>query len=241
MSDECLMKQEMVFSFYIVYQAVMRKFTLAKKAAGGHLGHHQGRGLLGKLLQQVHNLAQGDVVGHGAIAVAAVGLRQHGQAIELAAVLAALEGGNHLVHKVVDVQQFQLHRRVVHGVRQLARKSVAEGGHRTVVVGPAPLAKQVGEAVDEHPRARLPAVLEEQLLARPLAAPVLAVAKPPSEARLLTAAQHHRTRVAVPLEGTQQRGCKPEIPLHELLCVLRPVDPGQVENEICVFAVEVEF
>ena len=33
MSDECLMKQEMVISFYVVYQAVMRKFTLAGKSA----------------------------------------------------------------------------------------------------------------------------------------------------------------------------------------------------------------
>ena len=32
MSDECLMKQETVVSFYIVYQAVMRKFTLANQA-----------------------------------------------------------------------------------------------------------------------------------------------------------------------------------------------------------------
>jgi len=31
MSDECLMKQETVFSFCVVYQAVMRKFTLAGK------------------------------------------------------------------------------------------------------------------------------------------------------------------------------------------------------------------
>ena len=31
MSDECLIKQEMVISFYVVYQAVMRKFTLAGK------------------------------------------------------------------------------------------------------------------------------------------------------------------------------------------------------------------
>lgn len=29
MSDECLMKQETVIPFYVVYQAVMRKFTLA--------------------------------------------------------------------------------------------------------------------------------------------------------------------------------------------------------------------
>ena len=32
MSDECLMEQEMVISFYIVYQTVMRKFTLAGKS-----------------------------------------------------------------------------------------------------------------------------------------------------------------------------------------------------------------
>ena len=32
MSDECLMTLETVFSFYIVYQAVMRKFTLAGKS-----------------------------------------------------------------------------------------------------------------------------------------------------------------------------------------------------------------
>jgi len=31
MSDECLMKQEFGFPFYVVYQAVMRKFTLAWK------------------------------------------------------------------------------------------------------------------------------------------------------------------------------------------------------------------
>ena len=31
MSDECLMKQETVVSFYTQYQAVMRKFTLAGK------------------------------------------------------------------------------------------------------------------------------------------------------------------------------------------------------------------
>ena len=33
MSDECLMKQETAISFYVVYQAVMRKFTLAGKSS----------------------------------------------------------------------------------------------------------------------------------------------------------------------------------------------------------------
>ena len=32
MSDECLMTLETVFPFYVVYQAVMRKFTLAGKS-----------------------------------------------------------------------------------------------------------------------------------------------------------------------------------------------------------------
>jgi len=32
MSDECLMKQETVFSFYTQYQAVIRKFTLARES-----------------------------------------------------------------------------------------------------------------------------------------------------------------------------------------------------------------
>jgi len=32
MSDECLITLETVVSFYIVYQVVMRKFTLAGKA-----------------------------------------------------------------------------------------------------------------------------------------------------------------------------------------------------------------
>ena len=33
MSDECLMKQELGFPFYVVYQAVTRKFTLARKSS----------------------------------------------------------------------------------------------------------------------------------------------------------------------------------------------------------------
>ena len=33
MSDECLMKQETVVSFYIECQAVMRKFTLALQSS----------------------------------------------------------------------------------------------------------------------------------------------------------------------------------------------------------------
>ena len=39
MSDECLMTLEFGIPFYIVYQAVMRKFTLAGKSTFLHLIH----------------------------------------------------------------------------------------------------------------------------------------------------------------------------------------------------------
>ena len=41
MSDECLMKQETVFSFCTQYQAVMRKFTLAENTRGALRGKGQ--------------------------------------------------------------------------------------------------------------------------------------------------------------------------------------------------------
>ncbi len=57
------------------------------------------------------------MVRDGAVAIAAFDrpfdrlrdrLRDHLKPVELAAMLLALKGGNHLVHQVVDVQQFQL-------------------------------------------------------------------------------------------------------------------------------------
>lgn len=44
---------------------------LLGKRAGRNLGHHEGHGLLFELIKQVHNLAQGHLVGHGNTAVAA--------------------------------------------------------------------------------------------------------------------------------------------------------------------------
>jgi len=40
MSDECLMTLETVFPFYVVYQAVMRKFTLAGKRMLGFISYY---------------------------------------------------------------------------------------------------------------------------------------------------------------------------------------------------------
>ena len=62
MSDECLMKQETVISFYIVYQDVMRKFTIAGKAytqrkrIANSLERKTREKFLGKGASDVHHL-----------------------------------------------------------------------------------------------------------------------------------------------------------------------------------------
>ena len=82
-------------------------------------------------MEQVHDFAEGRLVGNGAIAVAAYffehrfhrlnrffiiratcGITIHGddfQAVKLAMVLLALQGVDHLLDKVVDVEQFEFY------------------------------------------------------------------------------------------------------------------------------------
>ena len=120
---------------------------------------HQGLGLLCKGLEEFHYLAQGDVMGHGTVAVAAIGLREDVESFKLTMLLLAFQTGNHLIDEVIDIEELQLHAGVVDGIRQVVGKGVAEGGHGTVVVGAAPLAKEVGEAVNEDLGARLFLVL----------------------------------------------------------------------------------
>ena len=93
-------------------------------------------------------------------------------------VFLALQTGNHLVHEVVNVEKLQFNARVIDRIWQIVRKGVAEGCYGAVIVRPAPLAKQVREAVHQHFRARVLAVLEEKILPRLLAAPVLGVPEP---------------------------------------------------------------
>ena len=130
--------------------------------------------------------------------------------------LFAFQGGDHFVHQVVDVQEFEFHGGVVHGERQIVGDGVAERGHGAVVVGPAPFAEQVRETVDQHLGAGFFAVFEEQFLPCLLAAAVFAVAEAAGQARLLAAAEHHRAGIVVLFEVAEQRRSKAEVALHEL-------------------------
>lgn len=116
----------------------------------GKVGNGKRLAAVAEAVEQVDDLAQRPHVGVGDVAelvtVDAV------EAIVAAAVLLAQQRTQHLVHEVVDVEELQLHRGVIHGVGAAVGDGVAEGGHGGVVARAAPLAVEVGEAVDEHRR-----------------------------------------------------------------------------------------
>lgn len=78
--------------------------------------------------------------------------------------LLAQQRAQHLADQVVDVEELQLHGGVVDGVGPAVGDGVAEGRHGGVVARAAPLAVEVGEAVDEHGGAGALRVLAEQAL-----------------------------------------------------------------------------
>ena len=194
------------------------------------VGHRERLAAIAEAVEQVDDLAQG----------LHVGLRDVAELVTLypleplvtAAVLLAQQRAQHLVDEVVDVEELQLDRRVVDGVGAAVGDGVAEGRHGGVVARAAPLAVEVGEAVDEHGRPRALRVLPEQALPRELRLAVYGALEAAGQARLRGAGEHDGAFVAVALEGVQQRGREPEVALHELGLVLGAVDARQVEDEV---------
>lgn len=203
------------------------------------VGHRQRLAAVAEAVEQVDDLAQGLHVGPGDVAepVTLYPL----EALVSAAVLLAEQRAQHLVDQVVDVEELQLNGGVVHGVGAAVGDGVAEGGHGGVVSRAAPLAVEVGEAVDEHRRAGPLGVLPEQALPRELRLAVDRALEAARQARLRGAGEHDGARVAVALQGVQQRGGEPEVALHELRLVLGAVDARQVEDEVGAGAVAVKL
>ena len=63
--------------------------------------------------------------------------------------LLALQCVDHLFYKVIDIEQFKFYRWVVDRDGEVISNVVAEGGYGGVVVGTAPFAIEVGEAIDQ--------------------------------------------------------------------------------------------
>lgn len=151
------------------------------------------------------------------------------------------QGAQHLLDQVVDVEKLQLHIGVVDGVGAAVGDGVAEGRHGGVVARAAPLAVEVGEAVDEHGRAGPLGVLPEQALPRELGLAVDRALEAARKARLRGAGEHDGALVAVALERLEQRGGEPEVALHVLGLVLGAVDAGEIEDEVRAGAVAVQL
>ena len=203
------------------------------------VGHRQRLAAVAEAVEQVDDLAQGLHVGPGDVAepVTLYPL----EAFVSAAVLLAEQRAQHLVDQVVDVEELQLNGGVIHGIGAAVGDGVAEGGHGGVVSRAAPLAVEVGEAVDEHRRAGPLGVLPEQALPRELRLAVDRALEAARQARLRGAGEHDGARVAVALQGVQQRGGEPEVALHKLRLVLGAVDARQVEDEVGAGAVAVKL
>ena len=143
-----------------------------------------------------------------------------------------LQRVQHFLHQVINVEQLQPGAAVVDLNGQIMGNVVAEGGNHAVVVGAAPFSEQVGEPVNQHGGAGLPAIVKEQIFPRQLAGSVIRLPVPADEGGLDGAGQHDRAGVAVAAQRVQQGGGKSEIALHELAGLLRPVDPRQIEHKI---------
>ena len=158
-------------------------------------------------MEQVHDFTKRSFVSDRAIAVAAYfsehrfhrlnrffiiratcGITIHGddfQAVKLAMVLLALQGADHLLDKVIDVEQFKFYTWVVDCDGEIIGDVVAECGYGTVIVGTAPFAIEVGEAIYQYFGSCLLAILKEQVLASLLTSTVLAVTEASSQGCLL--------------------------------------------------------
>jgi len=77
----------------------------------------------------------------------------------------ALQCRYQLFYHIIDVNQCHLSVPVVHLNRQFMCNIVAKGSHSAVVVGTAPFAKHVREAVYQHICTRLTTVIKQQIFA----------------------------------------------------------------------------
>lgn len=212
---------------------------LLGEGALGQVGHREGLAAVSEAVQQVDDLPQ----------CLHVGLRDVTEPVALdalqplvsAAVLLPQQGAQHLIHEVVDVEELQLDRGVVDGVGAAVGDGVAEGGDGGVVARAAPLAVEVGEAVDEYRRPRALGIFAEEALPRELGLAVDRSLEAARQARLRGAGEHDGALIPVALERLEQRGGEPEVALHELGLLLWAVDAGQVEDEVGAGAVALQL
>lgn len=149
--------------------------------------------------------------------------------------LGPLQCRDKFIHHIIDVDKVHHHAGIVDLYGNTISDVIAESGYGTVIVGTTPFAEHVRETVDQYLSSGLPGVIEHQLLPCPFRFPIRVI-----QSRLGRRRDHHRTGVAVLLEGIQQGGGKTEIAFHELPGILGTVDPRQVEHEVRLSAIFIQ-
>ncbi len=136
-------------------------------------------------------------------AVTSISRKHRINTFKFAMMFFASQGCKHLVHEIVDIEQFKLHRRVIDLNRQIMREVVAKCGYGRIVVGTTPFTEQIRETVDQHLCSGFLSVVKEQFLARLLALSVGMTGIAAYQGCLNGTAQHHRATVAMLPEGIE--------------------------------------
>ena len=148
------------------------------------------------------------------------------QPVKFTMMFSSLQTSYHLIYQIINIEQFQLHRWVIHRIRQIIRNSIAERCNSTIIIRPTPFTKKIRETIYHHTGTSLLAIFKKQLLTSLLATSILTIPETTGQRCLLRTAKHHRTTITMFLQRIQQGTGKAEIPLHELLLVLRPIYPS---------------
>lgn len=151
-------------------------------------------------------------------------------------VLLALQGADHLLDKVIDVEQLKFYTWVVDRNGEVIGDVVAEGSYGTIIIGTAPFAIEVGETIDQDFGTCFLTILQEQVLASFLAATVLTITETACQGGLLGAGEHHGASFLMSLQCVKQSGGEAEVTLHELVIVLGAVDASEIEHEVALLA-----
>ena len=149
---------------------------LLGKGAVWHFRHHECSRLCLELLQQIYDLAQRYLVGHGNTAVTTISFQNSLHTVKFTVLLLAFQQVKHSLYQIVNVQQLQLSAAVVDGEGLVVGDCPAEGADGTIVLGAA-VAHQVDKSINSNLCPSLLSILEEKLFTRLLAATVLAVAE----------------------------------------------------------------
>ena len=181
-------------------------------------------------LQQLDDFAQRYAVRHRHIAEISAGNRR--QPVIVASVRPAGQGVQQLRHKVVNVDQLQLRRRIVDRNRQVVSDVVTERRHGGIVIRTTPLAEHIGKTVDQCLRAGLGGVGAQPIFAGQLCLAVFAARIAPDERGLRGAGQHHRAAVARTLQGGKQHFQGAGVAGKVFLRRFRAVHACQMEHKI---------